>query len=36
MKSWAGRGYDPKKIEIEKVNKQLAGLKAYIRGWNKG
>ena len=35
IKQWLGKGYDPAKFDIGKVNKQLYNLKSYIKKWNK-
>jgi hypothetical protein len=26
MKTWVGRGFDPEKLELDKVNKKLAAI----------
>lgn len=33
MKRWVGRGYDPEKFDLEKVNKLLPKFKSYMRMW---
>lgn len=33
MKRWAGRGFNPEKFELEKVNKLLPKFKGYMRMW---
>ena len=33
MKRWAGRGYDPERFDLEKVNKLLPKFKGYMRMW---
>lgn len=34
-KRWAGRGYDPAKFDLEKINKELPKYKRYMRYWKK-
>jgi hypothetical protein len=33
IKSWVGRGYDPEKFDVRKVNKELPKFKSYMRQW---
>lgn len=33
MKRWAGKGYDPEKFDLEKINKLLPKFKSYMRMW---
>jgi hypothetical protein len=32
-KTWLGRGYDPEKFDLEKVNKELPKFKKYMKHW---
>lgn len=33
LKRWLGRGYDPEKFNIEKVNKELPRFKKWMKHW---
>lgn len=33
VKQWLGRGYDPEKFNIDKVNKELPKFKSYMKNW---
>lgn len=33
VKRWSGRGYDPEKFNIEKVNKELPRFRLYMKHW---
>jgi len=33
IKEWIGRGYDPEKFNIDKVNKELPNFKSYMKHW---
>lgn len=33
LKRWLGRGYDPEKFDIDKVNKELTRFKKYMKHW---
>jgi hypothetical protein len=33
VKRWLGRGYDPEKFNIDKVNKELPKFKSYMKHW---
>lgn len=35
VKRWLGRGYDPEKFDIDKVNKELPKFRKYMKRWNK-
>ncbi len=33
VKRWLGRGYDPEKLDLDKVNKELPKFKKYRKRW---
>jgi hypothetical protein len=33
VKGWIGRGYNPEKFEIKKINKELPNFKTYMKRW---
>ena len=33
LKRWLGRGYDPEKFNIDKVNKKLPRFKKWLKQW---
>lgn len=33
MKTWVGRGYNPEKFDLEKINKMLPKFKKYLKDW---
>jgi len=35
VKRWLGRGYDPERFDIDKVNKELPRFRKYMKRWNK-